>query len=201
MSTETLTPEPAALSRSEKAKLSWETRRANEAKAKEHETLADSFSATEAKPDPKPKSGHRFELDETAHSPQNSGSFQPNADQHRFCSFWGIVEGPHLAGFWSIGELCNTGIRTSDGRGRVIFEPYDGGSGYHDIQKGTTKLRECICSREDMMKKQAHEGQISTDAMRRFTNTRAIPATANQVGRQVLECSDSLREAPVGSTF
>lgn len=98
-----------------------------------------------------------FEFIEDAKSPNRfgAGEFTPHADQSRFVSIWGMIDGE---GYFKNGHEIQQGIYSADGAARLRGEEYKDANGKtHDIKHRKATLREYIVPRDAVVSWNAYE--------------------------------------------
>jgi hypothetical protein len=98
-----------------------------------------------------------------------SGQFRPLADQTKFRSIWGVVDGPQI-GPWT-GDMIEAGeIYSGDGKARLGGTAVKTkGDKFHDVKSGNTTFREYQVPIDAVEKWNKYEAKQGNDQVRGFT--------------------------------
>lgn len=108
-------------------------------------------------------------LIENVHSRSQTrlGKLTPSADQRKFVSGWGVVEGTAPPGWHGVGEMMDGIPIASDGSKLLQFNEHKVDGKTRDIKYQGMTLREMIAKREDCNDANRYCGFISEQAVQR----------------------------------
>lgn len=123
-----------------------------------------------------------------------SGAFQARADQSRFRSIYGIVNGP-MRGPWTGAMIENGQIHSADGKARLGGVPYTDEKGnYHDVQDGQTTYREYIVPIKDVETWNRYEAEQSNGNTAKFIENERLKAKSRGGEAELTEEEDIILE-------
>lgn len=97
-----------------------------------------------------------------------SGPFAPLADQSRFRSIYGVVDGPMGPGAFSAQDIEEGKVFSADGKGRLGGTAFQKGGKFHDVKVGQTTFREYQVPVESVEKWNAYEGRQGNEMAKRW---------------------------------
>ncbi len=104
-----------------------------------------------------------------------SGPFRSWADQTRFRSIWGVVDG-HVNHY--TGQEVEDGIWSADGKAKISGAPVRKGDKFHDVRSGNSTYREYQVPKEAVEAWNKYEAKQGNDQVRHFTEATRQKALA-----------------------